>query len=68
MSSCKATNANGIPRRARVDLLLPAENAIREAVVAVEALGADPRLTNIVVKLGRMRDALADYVGAVGLA
>jgi hypothetical protein len=52
----------GIPRRIRVDLMTPAELAIREAVIAVEAAGCHPRLTDAVILLGQARDAVADFV------
>jgi hypothetical protein len=53
---------NGTPRRIRVDLQTPAEVAIRAAVVAVEACGADTLLTDAVVLLSKAADKVADYV------
>lgn len=53
-----------IPRRNRMDQWTPAEKAIFDAVQAVEAAGAHPRLTDAVVFLGQARDAVADYVDA----
>lgn len=58
------SNSGGIPRRARTDLYVPAETAIHEAMRAVEAIGADVRLTDAVVLLGKAKDAVADYVDA----
>jgi hypothetical protein len=52
----------GMPRRARLDLLEPAERAIVRAVDAVESMGADVRLTDAVVALGKARDHVADVV------
>lgn len=59
---------HGIPRRQRVDLLIPVERALHDVVAGVEALGADPRLTQIVVDLQVVRANLADYVEEAGLA
>ena len=42
-----------IPRRCRLELLTTEEYAIRNAIVLVEQLGADPRLTDAVVLLQR---------------
>lgn len=55
---------NGIRRRNRIDLCTPAENAIRAAIQAVESMGADERLTDIIIDLDRAREKLADYVDA----
>lgn len=52
-------------RRARVDQLTPAERAIYDATIAVEALPADTRLTNAVVMLSQARANVADYVDGV---
>lgn len=49
-------------RRFRLDLHTPAELAIYNAVQEVEKLGADVRLTDIVVMLGKTKDLLSDYV------
>lgn len=54
-----------IPRRARLERLTPAELAIRDAVVAVEAAGADERLTRAVMLLQEARDRVADWVDSV---
>lgn len=54
-----------IPRRICVDRMTPAELAIREAVLAVEAAGADPRLTDAVVLLHQARERVADFVDGV---
>jgi len=54
--------SNEIPRRARMDMWTPAEKAIQEAVDRVEEMGAHPKLTDIVVMLGRARELVADYV------
>jgi hypothetical protein len=51
-----------IPRRAHLDLNTPAELAIRDAVNAVERMGADVLLTEAVVLLGQAREKVADYV------
>lgn len=53
---------NEIPRRNRLDLNTPAELAIRNAVNEVEKVGADPRLTEVVIMLSTAHDKLADYV------
>jgi hypothetical protein len=51
-------------RRNRVDHWTPAERAIQDAVDAVEAAGADIRLTDAVVLLADARTAVADFVDA----
>jgi hypothetical protein len=53
---------NGIPRRNRVDLYTPAELAIREAMLAVEAAGFSPILTEAIILLGQAKDRVADFV------
>ena len=53
-----------IPRRIRVDLMTPAELAIRDAVAAVEQAGAHPLLTDAVNLLGQAQAKVADYVDA----
>lgn len=54
--------SNEIPRRVRVDLMTPAELAIRNAIAEVEKLEADERLTNAVVLLAAAQTRVADYV------
>ena len=51
-----------LPRRAQLNLLTPAERDIMTAVQAVEATGADVRLTDSVVLLQAARDSVADFV------
>ena len=53
---------DGFPRRNRIDLLTPVEKEIYDLVQKVEDLGADVLLTDVVVKLGEAREALADWV------
>jgi len=55
-----------IPRRIRIDRLTPAERAIYDALIAVEAVGAHPLLTEAVVLLQEARSKVADYVDGVG--
>lgn len=65
------TNANPLPathgefnfpRRNCLDANHAAELAIRAAVHAVEELGADPMLTDAVVKLGEAKDVVSDWL------
>lgn len=53
---------NDIPRRCRVDLMSPAELAIRNACLAVEEMPADVRLTAAVNLLQEARDKVADFI------
>lgn len=53
---------NEIPRRNRLDLNTPAEKAIHDAIQKVEKVGADPKLTDVVVMLAKAKDLLSDYV------
>lgn len=54
-----------IPRRIRIDRLTPAERAIYDALIAVEAVGAHPLLTEAVVLLQEARSKVADYVDTI---
>jgi hypothetical protein len=56
--------SNEIPRRIRIDLMSPAELAIRAAVMAVEAAGADVRLTRAINLLHEAQEQVADFVDA----
>jgi hypothetical protein len=58
----KAEPIADIPRRVRLDLQVPAERAIGEALGLVEQLGADVRLTDAVVLLGQARDKVGEFV------
>jgi len=50
------------PRRCHLEQNTAAELAIRAAIVAVEEVGADPRLTNIVIELSTALDHLHEWV------
>lgn len=49
-------------RRNRLDLNIPAEAAIQNAIWEVEKVGADVKLTEVVILLGKAKDLLSDYV------
>ncbi len=53
------------PRRNRVDLNTPAELAIRDAILAVEKVGASVGLTEAVILLGKAKDLVADFVDGI---
>jgi hypothetical protein len=56
----------GTNRRADILKMVPAELAIRNAVLEVEKLGSDTRLTDIVVSLSEQQSKLADWCEATG--
>lgn len=56
-----------VPRRIRVDLLSKAELAIRKAIIVVEEMPPDTRLTQAVVLLSQAKDKVADYIDGVSL-
>jgi hypothetical protein len=49
-------------RRNRIDLMTPAEVAIQNAISEVEKAGANWRLTEAVVLLGKAKEMVSDYV------
>lgn len=53
---------DGFPRRNDLTLQTPAETAIRNAVLIVEAAGAHPLLTDAVLLLQQAREKVADFV------
>jgi hypothetical protein len=55
---------NEIPRRNRLDLNVPAEKAIYDAMQEVEKLPADVKLTEAVTLLGKAKDLVSDFVDA----
>lgn len=55
------------PRRSDMGRWTQAEFEIQAAVECVEKLGADPRLTNAVILLGKARDRVADFIDKVNL-
>jgi hypothetical protein len=58
----EVARVDGVPRRARIDLLTPAETAIRNALIQVEKVGADVKLTDAVILLTKAQDLVADYI------
>lgn len=64
-ASPSAERGNEWPRRNQMQQWTPAEHAIQQAVDAVEAMGADVRLTDAVILLGKARDRVADFVDGV---
>jgi uncharacterized Zn finger protein len=50
------------PRRSQLTLLTPAETAIHVALIEVEKVGADSRLTDAIVLLQQAREKVADYL------
>ncbi len=52
---------SNIPRRCYRQKWTPAEKAIKDAVEAVEIVGAHPLLTEAVILLQKAFDKLADY-------
>lgn len=62
INHCKANTTATFPRRNRLDLNTVAEKAIYDAIQEVEKVGADPKLTDIVVMLGKAKELLSDFV------
>lgn len=56
---------NTIPRRSRLNLNVPAELAIYEAMLAVEKMPADIRLTHAGIKLQEAKNLVADFIDGV---
>lgn len=54
-----------IPRRICVDRMTPAELAIRKAILEVELMAADTRLTDAVILLGQAQSKVADFIDGV---
>jgi hypothetical protein len=55
-------NANDIPRRIVLDLNVPAEMSIRNAINEVEKIGADTQLTNAVILLTKAMNLVSDFI------
>jgi hypothetical protein len=56
------SNDQDFPRRNRIDLFSPGEASIRATVFEIEKMGADVRLTDAVILLGKAQEKVADYV------
>lgn len=52
-------------RRCNIDRMTEAELAIRRAIIEVEKVGADPRLTDSVCLLSAAQTRLADYIDRI---
>lgn len=59
------TTENDYKRRNRLDLMCPAEVAIYNAMVELEKIGADRRLTAASIKLQEARTLVADFIDDV---
>ncbi len=57
--------SNEVPRRCDITRLTLAEERIRGVMQAVEAMPADPRLTDAVCLLAKAKDRVADFVDGV---
>lgn len=57
-----------IPRRARMEQWSEAERAIYDAMLKVEAMPADVRLTDAVTLLDAARSSVADFVDGIQYA
>lgn len=55
-----------VPRRRVLGFLSPTEALIRQSMLSVEKLGADPKLTEAIVHLGEAFEAVADFVDKEG--
>lgn len=51
-----------MPRRIKEDSQLPAEIAIGTAMVEIEKLGADVKLTDAVILLQKAKDLVSDFI------
>jgi len=51
-----------IPRRCQVDKMSVPELEIRNVILSVEELGADPLLTDAVILLGQAQNKVANYI------
>ncbi len=54
-----------LTRRADIGRMYRAELAIREAMIAVEQMGASDRLTDAVVLLSQAKDKVSDHIDGV---
>lgn len=55
----------GMNRRVYLDKMCPAEVAIYNAILEVEKMPADTRLTEAVILLGKAKDSVADFIDGV---
>jgi hypothetical protein len=53
---------NEVPRRNNLALFKPSEIAILKAMAEVENMGADPTLTEAIIKLQEVRKIISDYI------
>ncbi len=55
-------------RRNRMDLMLPAELAIFNAMQEIEKIGADMRLTEAQILLTKAKDFVSDFIEETGFS
>lgn len=56
---------DGFPRRARIDHMVPAEKHCYDAIVEIEKLGADVRLTEAQQLISKAQGLVADVIEEV---
>ena len=61
-NNIKYIKMSEVPRRNRLDLFVPAEKAIFDAMQEVEKMDADVRLTHAVILLQKAQEKVADFV------
>ena len=66
MMVSRGTGSFTWPRRNCIDQLIPAEKALRDAIMAIDSLPGDVRLTDIVIRLTEEQNRLADWVEETG--
>lgn len=54
-----------IPRSIQLDKMTPAEKAIREAMMIVEEMGSDVKLTQAIIHLQDAQKCVADFVDGI---
>jgi hypothetical protein len=56
------TEKTFVSRRARIDKMVPVELAIRNAIMMIEEIGADVRLTRAQVLISEAQQLVSDFV------
>lgn len=58
----RVKSSGGFPRKNNIAYMIPAEKLVHEAIIAIESLGADVKLTNAQIKLQEAAALLSEYV------